>query len=174
MVLDMFLRQNNHQLDDVLKRINYTESQITAWNVMQYPDELLYVLAQVTKKEISLILYELLHLENPMMIRKVSSDYGLLTAIENEAIYIYLPQTYRKEQTKLVTDVLIEMKIFELELGPIAKYNFVGKKIYEVFLASAGKGEEFLKIESQLANYFVLVHDDDGSLLCHENFKPIE
>lgn len=170
MVLDTFLRQHNHELEDVLKRVDYTESQMKSWTVIQYPDELLYALRKITRKKISVILYELLQLENPGRIRRVASDYALLKAIENEVTYIFITKDYRKTQTKFLTDLLIEKEIFELELGPLAKYNFVGKKIYESFLVSLGRGEQYKKVEAQLADYFVLVHDSKGSLLCHSNF----
>lgn len=165
MILKDFLKRYNRQPEDVLKQIGLTETQMNTRQVIHYPDELLYVLAKEVNEDISVILYELLNLENPGNVRRAASDYSLFKAIENEARYIFIPQAYRKEQSKLLTDLLIEFDIFELELGPIAKYNFIGKKIYEVFLASTGKGEEFKKIENKLPDYFVLVHDDSGSLL---------
>lgn len=170
MVLNEFLKQNQVQMTDVLKKIDDTESRLENMSVIEYPDELLYVVSRATKKKVSLVLYELLHLENPGKIRKVNSDYALIKAFENEATYIYIPQMYRKEQTKLLTDVSIEKKIFELELGPLGKYNFIGKKIYEAFLLSTGKGEEYQRIEKALAEYFVLTHDEQGSLFCHAGF----
>lgn len=169
-VLSEFLKQNQIQMTEVLKKIDETESQLENMSVIEYPDEWLYVVSRATKKKVSLILYELLQLENPRLIRKVNSDYALIKAFENEITYIYLPQTYRKGQTKLLTDILIEKNIFELQLGVLGKYNFIGKKIYEAFLLSTGKGEEYQRIEKALAEYFVLAHDAQGSLLCHADF----
>lgn len=171
MILKDYLNRYNQQLEDILDRIDYTPEQIAEWQVIQYPDELLYELSKRLKQDISIILYELLHLENPGAIRRVSGDYGLLKAFETEATYIFIPQTYRKEQSSFLTDVLIDKKVYELELGPIAKYNFLGKKIYELFLSSTDKSVEYNRIKDTLDDYFVLVHDDSGTLLCHERFK---
>lgn len=174
MVLDEYLRQHNQRLIDILEKSDYTAPEIKTWTVIQYPDELLYKVAKMTKKKVSLLLYELLQLENPGNVRRVASDYAFIKALENENTYIYIPKAYRKKQTKLLTDILIEKNIFEMELGPMAKFNIVGKKIYETFLLSLDKGEEFYRIENKLANYFVLVHDKQGSLLCHTHFKDEE
>jgi hypothetical protein len=169
MVLREFLKKYKREPADVLKQSDYTEAQIAEWEVIYYPDGLLYILSKELNEEISMILYQLFQIENPVNIRKVSSDYALRTAIENEAAYIFIPKAYRKAQSKLLTDIAIKKGIFELNLGPLAKYNFVGEKIYEVFLAGLPKGEEFQRIENQLNNYYVLIHDDAGSLLAIEN-----
>jgi len=165
MVLKDFLKMYDGKIENVLNRLDYTEKQINQMSVIQYPDELLYVLSKEVEQEISIVLYELFHLENPLIIRRVASDYALIKAFENKAMYIFIPQAYREEQSKLLTDVLIKMDIFELELGPIARYNLFGKEIYKAFLTSAGKGEEYKKIADKLADYFVLTHDTQGSLL---------
>jgi len=168
MVLNDFLKEYHTKLEDVLNRVDYTEKQIKNMSVIQYSDELLYVLSTEVDQDLSVILYELFHLENPLTIRRVASDYALLKAVENNATYIFIPQGYRQGKSKLLTDLLIELDIFELDLGPIAKYNLFGKKIYESFLKSAGKGEEYKRIEGKVSDYFVLVHDDSGSLLASD------
>lgn len=168
MVLREFLKKYKRQPADVLQRTDYTETQIAEWEVIHYPDDLLYRLSKELDEEISVILYHLFRLENTGIIRKVSSDYALRSAIENEAAYVFVPAAYRKTQSKLLTDVAIELDIFELDLGPLAKYNFIGKKIYEVFLAGIPKGEEYQRIEDHLKNYYVFIHDDGGSLLVRE------
>lgn len=168
MILDEFLKKHNRESQMILKQIGLTEDQIQTRAVIHYPDELLYVLSKEIDQPISVILYELLQLENAGAIRRAASYYGLIKAFENNTPYIFIPQAYRNEQSKLLTDLSIRKGIFELELGPIAKYNFIGKKIYEAFLLSTGKGEEFQRIEEKLMHYFVLVHDKGGSLLMQE------
>ncbi len=168
MILDEFLKKHNRESQMILKQIGLTEDQIQTRAVIHYPDELLYVLSKEVDQPISVILYELLQLENAGAVRRVASDYGLIKAFESNTPYIFIPQAYRNEQSKLLTDLSIRKGIFELELGPIAKYNFIGKKIYEAFLISTGKGEEFQRIEEKLTHYFVLVHDQGGSLLMQE------
>lgn len=135
--------------------------------MLHYPDELLYVLSKELDEEVSELLYQLFRVENPGIIRKVSSDYALQSAIENEAAYVFIPAIYRKTESKLLTDVTMALDIFELDLGPLAKYNIIGKKIYELFLSSMPNGEGYQK-KNNLTKYYVLVHDDGGSLLARE------
>ena len=168
MVLNEFLKKHNRESKKILKQIGFTEDQIQTRAVIHYPDELLYILSKEIDQQISVVLYELLQLENAGAIRRVVSDYGLLKAFESNTFYVFIPRSYRNEQSKLLTDLLLEKDIFELELGEIMKYNFIGKKIYEAFLMSTGKGEEFKKIEKKLINYFVFVHDEGGSLLAQD------
>jgi len=170
MVLEKFLKQYDLELGDVLEELNFTATEVQQWKVIQYPDELLYKLSKRLKMDVSKLLYELLYLENAGDVRKTSSDYGLLRALETEVIYIFIPQTYRKEQSSFLRAILIEKNIFELEQIPLAKYNLFGQQIFQSFLSLAEKDEDFKKIEKQLVNYFVLVHDTSGSLLCHADF----
>jgi len=165
MVLKDFLKMYDEKLENILDHIDYTEKQINQMSVIQYPDELLYVLAKEVEEDFSIVLYELFRLENPLTIRRAASDYALIKAFENKATYIFIPQAYRQEQSKLLTDVLIELDIFELELGPIARYNLFGREIYKAFLTSTGKGEAYKKIADKITDYFVLTHDTQGSLL---------
>ena len=170
MVLEKFLKQYDLELGDVLEELNFTATEVQQWKVIQYPDELLYKLSKRLKMDVRKLLYELLYLENAGDVRKTSSDYGLLRALETEVIYIFIPQTYRKEQSSFLREILIEKNIFELEQIPLAKYNLFGQQIFQSFLSLAEKDEDFKKIEKQLVNYFVLVHDTSGSLLCHADF----
>lgn len=168
MVLREFLKKYKRQPVDILQQTDYTEEQIAERTVLHYPDELLYVLSKELDEEISELLYQLFRVENTGIIRKVSSDYALKSAIENEAAYVFIPAIYRKTESKLLTDVTMALGIFEIDLGPLAKYNIIGKKIYEVFLSSMPKGEGYQKIKNNLTKYYVLVHDDGGSLLAYE------
>lgn len=108
MILRDYLNQHNRKLKVVLNRIDYTANQLAEWQVIQYPDEVLYELSKALNQDISTILYGLLVLENPRFIRRVSSDYALLKAFETNATYIFIPQKYRKEQSSFLTEVLIE------------------------------------------------------------------
>lgn len=170
MILEKYLKQYDLELGDVLGELNFTAAEVQQWKVIQYPDELLYKLSKRLKMDVSKLLYELLYLENAGDVRKTSSDYGLLKAFETKVTYIFIPQTYRKEQSSFLRAILIEKNIFELEQIPLAKYNLFGQQIYQAFLSVAEKDEYFKKIEKQLTNYFVLIHDTSGSMLCHADF----
>lgn len=170
MILEKYLKQYDLELGDVLGELNFTAAEVQQWKVIQYPDELLYKLSKRLKMDVSRLLYELLYLENAGDVRKTSSDYGLLKALETKVTYIFIPQTYRKEQSSFLRTLLIEKNIFELEQIPLTKYNLFGQQIFQSFLSLAEKDEDFKRIEKQLVNYFVLVHDTSGSLLCHADF----
>ncbi len=166
MLLEDYLRPKRISTKKIAERLGYSISEIAQWDVLEYPDELLYVLSRQTRKKISVLLYELLYLENKIAVRRVSGDYSLLRAIESKAPVIFIDRDYRKTQTQFLTDVLVEKNIYELELGPLAKFNLIGQAIYLAFLKSVGRSEEFKRIETHLSGYFVLVHDAGGSLLC--------
>lgn len=171
MLLEEYLRDEKVDLDKIIKQNNLNKYELSTWKVIQYPDELIYALSRKLKKKPSLLLFELLHLENPGQVRRTATDYSLLKALENEVLYIFLPKAYRKEQTKFLTDILIDKNIFELEFHPLARFNIFGREIYKLFLSSTDKSKEFLRIEDILARYFVLVHDNSGTILCHSTFN---
>ncbi len=170
MLLGDYLKPKGLSVKRVAERTGYSVKEIASWDVLEYPDELLYVLSRQTNKKISVLLYELLQFENKVPIRRVSSDYSLLRAFEGEAPMIFIEGEYRKTQTQFLTDVLLEKDIFDLELGPLAKFNLVGQAIYEAFLKGLGRTDAFKRIEERLRGYFVLVHDAGGSLLCRTSY----
>lgn len=171
MVLAGFLKKYKVQVEEILRKTDFTESEVDQWLVIQYPDELLYTLSKHVRIDISELLYELLDLENAGIVRKVLSDYGLKRALESEVIYIYIPKNYRKEKTRFLSEILIEKNIYTFDKVPSAKYNLTGQQIYTDFLSRTERGKEFKEIEQKLLQYFVFVHDDSGSLLCHSAFK---
>lgn len=170
MLLDEYLEHSDVQVDEVLRRVKLKRDDVAAWTVIEYPDELIYRLSKETRKEPSLLLYELLELENPGQIRRTVTDYSLFKALESEVIYVFIPIGFRREQTKFLTDVMIEKNVFELDFHPLARYNFLGREIYKVFLESGEKSTDFERIEDNLTRYFVLIHDKSGTILCHSNF----
>lgn len=170
MILYDFLHHDQQKLKAVLKKARITEDVVKNWHVIEYPDELLYALSKVVKRDISVILSELLAMENPGAIRQVLTDYSLLRAIESEVSYIFIPVTFRKEQTTFLTEILIDKKIFKNENIPLSRFNFIGIKIYEEFLKALPKSNEFKRTQAQRNQYFVLVHDKSGTLLSHNHF----
>jgi len=171
MALERFLKKYEVKLEDVLAEIDFSLAEANQWFVIQYPDEWLYVLSKHVQKAISELLYELLEMENAGVVRKVSSEYGLKRAFESGMTYIFIPQSYRKEGSRFLVDILLEKKIYSFEQFPFARYNRAGQEIYTEFLSKTEKSQEFKEIEQALSNYFVLVHDASGSLLCHSDFK---
>lgn len=165
MVLDAYLQYYSSQWEDLLTETNYSKEQLRSLQVHDYPESLLKSISRMVEKDTSVVLVELLNLENPYIVAKAASDYSLRIAIQKQALYIFIPHAYRKEQTKFLTDVLIALGIFEAELGFIGKFNIFGQLIYEAFLSSLPKSEEYKQIENNLENYRVKAHDKSGSLL---------
>lgn len=171
MLLQKYLEPTRVSLLKILSRVKLKPYELSKWNVIHYPDELIYELAKVLEKNPSQLFYELLHLESIGQIRRTASDYSLLKAIENEAMYIYIPIDYRKEFSKFLTEVLIEKEVYEPEVHPLAHFNIIGKGIYKAFLSGIPKSEFYKRIALNLDCYFVLVHDESGTILCHESFS---
>lgn len=169
--LENFLNRYQLQLEDLLEGYDIPITEIIYSQVIQYPDEVVYAISKEIKEDVSVVLFELLYLENAGAVRRVASDYGLIQAFDSQVTYIFIPKNYRKEQTKLMTDILIEKDIFELDLGPYVKHNVVGQDIYRAFLATTERGSQYERISDLLKKYFVLVHDDSGTILCHQDFK---
>lgn len=171
MLLEAYLERTDISLLPILSKVKLNPDALATWDVMHYPDDLIYELSKSLDKKPSEIFYDLLHLENPGQIRKTASDYSLSMALKNEAIYIFIPVDYRKEQSRFLTHIQIEKGIYEFEFHPIAQINVFGKAIYEAFMRGIPKDEDYQKIEKNLKRYFVLVNDKSGTILCHEYFN---
>lgn len=170
MLLEEFVRSKELSFKQIINKTEFSKSEVLEWDVLEYPDELLCQLSKQTYKKMSVLLYELLFLENKVGIRRVAGDYSLMRAFESRAPVIFLDPVYRKSHTNFLIDVLVEKNIFDLELGPLAKFNIIGKTIYEGFLKTFGRSDEFDRLEDQIREYFVLVHDDGGTLLCSTSY----
>lgn len=170
MVLEKYVNSKDLSLIRIIDHIGFSKHEVLTWDVLEYPDELLEQLSKQTHKKISVLLNELLFLENKVGIRRVAGDYSLMRAFESEAPVIFLDPEYRKSQTNFLTDVLVEKDIFDMELGPLTKFNVLGKTIYEGFLKTFGRTDEFKRLQDQIKDYFVFVHDDGGTLLCSASY----
>lgn len=170
-LLQKYLEPTEISLGWLLDRVKLRPYELSEWEVIHYPDELIYELAKILEKKPSQLFYELLSLETPGQIRRTATDYSLRTAIANEAMYLYIPIEYRKEPTKFLTEVLMEKEIYEAEPHPLARFNIIGKLIYEAFQSALPKSDEFHQIEFNLKRYFVLANDKGGTILCHDRFN---
>lgn len=171
MLLQKYLESTDISLLQLLNRLKLNPYELSKWEVINYPDELIYGLSKLLRKDPSQLFYELLQLESAGQIRRTASDYSLLKAIENEAMYVYIPIEYRKESSKFLTEILIEKEIYEVEVHPLSRFNIIGKGIYKAFLSGMPRSDEYKRIELTLNDYFVLVHDRSGTVLCHESFN---
>lgn len=171
MLLQKYLESTEISLLWLLNRVKLRPYELSNWEVIHYPDELIYELAELLEKKPSQLFYELLNLESSGQIRRTASDYSLRTAITNDAMYLYIPAEYRMDPSKFLTEVLIEKEVYEFESNSLARFNIMGKAIYEVFLTALPKSDEFKRIEHFLRCYFVLVNDESGTILCHEHFN---
>lgn len=170
LVLSDYLNHDQENIRKIFKKVDIHMEEVETWEVIQYPDELLYAIKKITKKDVSVILAELLLLENPGQIRKIQTDYSLQKAMESEVFYVFITKDYEKEETTFLRDILVEKKVFEPDLPLFARFNLVGRQIYKEFLTRMPKSSEYNRLREHIANYFVLVHDDGGIILCHQNF----
>jgi len=164
-VLTVYLQRHNLNPAELFEKTKVEEKDLHQTRVMDYPEDVIRMIARRLRKYPSIVLMELLKIEHPGAISMAVSDYGLVTAIENKMAYIFIPKNYRKIQSKFLQDVLIEKRIFQLEMGWITRINIIGKFIYETFLSLMPKSEEFERVESILESYEVKAHDEGGSLL---------
>lgn len=169
-VLVIYLQRYNINLVDVLEKTKYSEKELSSLRVIDYPEDFIRILARRLRKHQSVVFMELLKIENPGSISIAASDYGLVTAIENKKPYIFIPKNYRKTPSKFLQDVLIEKRIFQLELGWITKINIIGKLIYQTYLSLLPKSEQFERIEEILESYEVKAHDEGGSLFYYAGY----
>lgn len=157
----------------LLNRVKLKPYELANWEVMQYPDALIYELAKVLEINPSQLFYELLKFESIAQIRRTASDYSLLKAIESDAMYIYIPIEFENEESKFLNEILIKKDIYDPEIHPLARFNIMGTTIYKAFLSRLPKSSSYKRIELNLEQYFVLVHDKSGTVLCHESYnKP--
>lgn len=170
MVVSQYFNHDSKKVIKVLKKAEMTIEEVESLEVIQYPDELLYALKQVSKKEVSFLLAELLLLENPGQIRKIQTDYSFRKALESEITYLFISQGYREEETLFLRDVFLEKNIFEPEMPVLARFNLFGREIYKEFLKRTSKSDEFNRLRPQIDSYFILAHDKDGTLLSHKAF----
>lgn len=171
MLLQKYLESTEISLLWLLNRVKLRPYELSDWEVIHYPDELINELAKILEKNPSQLFYELLNLESSGQIRRTASDYSLRTAITNDAMYLYIPAEYRMDPSKFLTEVLIEKEVYEAKTHPLARFNVIGKLIYEAFQSALPKSDKFRRIELNLKCYFVLVNDEGGMILCHERFN---
>ena len=171
MLLENYLEPKDISFTWLLNRMKLNPDEVSDWDVIHYPDELIHILAKVLQKEPSQLFYELLNLESMGQIRKAGSDYSLLKAIDAEATYIYISKAFEDENSKFLTEILIENDLYEPDVHPLARFNRIGKDIYKVFLTALPKSDAYKRIETKLPYYFVLVHDKGGTILCHNDFN---
>ena len=102
MVLTSYVKDTTVDLGTILSEVNYTHSQIANLNVIAYPESLIKKLAKELDKSESLVWIELLKLENTNAITEVTDLDSFVAAVENRQAFIYIPEPFRREQSKLV------------------------------------------------------------------------
>lgn len=165
MVLTNYVKNTTINLGDILSEVNYTDSQITNLNVIAYPELLIKKLAKEFNKSESTVWVELLQLEDANKIKEVKEFDEFIVAVENRQPFIYIPEPFRSEQSKLVNSVLTEEDRLGFELGSRGTGNILEEVIYRVGMLFDKESPEFKRMKNQLRKYYVKVHDENGSLL---------
>lgn len=165
MVLTNYVKNTTVDLDKLLSEVKYSHNQITNLKVIEYPESLIENLAKELGKSESTVWVELLKLEDINAITEVKDFDEFVTAVENRQPFIYIPEPFRSEQTKLVNSVLTEEDRLGFELGSRGIGNVLEEVIYRVGMLFDKESPEFKRLKSQLRKYYVRVHDGKGSLL---------
>lgn len=165
MTLTNYVKDTTIDLDTLLSEVNYTHSQIANLNVISYPESLIEKLAKELGKSESLVWVELLKLENEKTITEISDFDQFVAAVEDRQPFIYIPEPFRSEQSKLVNSVLTEEDRLGFELGSRGTGNILEEIIYRVGMLFDKESPEFKRMKSKLRQYYVRVHDCNGSLL---------
>lgn len=165
MTLTNYVKDTTIDLDTLLSEVNYTHSQIANLNVISYPESLIEKLAKELGKSESQVWVELLKLENENGITEISDFDQFVAAVEDRQPFIYIPEPFRSEQSKLVNSVLTEEDRLGFELGSRGTGNILEEIIYRVGMLFDKESPEFKRMKSKLRQYYVRVHDCNGSLL---------
>lgn len=165
MTLTNYVKDTTIDLDTLLSEVNYTHSQIANLNVISYPESLIEKLAKELGKSESLVWVELLKLENEKTITEISDFDQFVAAVEDRQPFIYIPEPFRSEQSKLVNSVLTEEDRLGFELGSRGTGNILEEIIYRVGMLFDKESPEFKRMKSKLRQYYVRVNDGNGSLL---------
>lgn len=165
MVLTNYVNNTTVDLDTMLSEVKYTHNQTTNLKVIEYPESLIKKLAKELGKSESTVWVELLKIENANAITEVADLDEFVEAVKNRQAYIYIPEPFRSEQSKLVNSVLTEEDRLGFELGSRGTGNILEEVIYQVVLLFDKESSEFKRMKSNLRKYYVRVHDDKGSLL---------
>lgn len=165
MVLTNYLKDTIVDVDPMLSEVKYTHSQLANLNVIAYPESLIEKLAKELGKSESTVWVELLKLENANEITEVVDLDDFVAAVEKQQAFIYIPEPFRSEQSKLVNSVLTEEDRLGFELGSRGTGNILEEVIYQIGMLFGKESPEFKRMKSKLRKYYVRVHDDKGSLL---------
>ena len=117
MVLTNYVNNTTVDLDTMLSEVKYTHNQTTNLKVIEYPESLIKKLAKELGKSESTVWVELLKIEHANAITEVADLDEFVEAVKNRQVYIYIPEPFRSEQSKLVNSVLTEEDRLGFELG---------------------------------------------------------
>jgi len=165
MVLASYLKNHNLKVDDVIGNTAYSQTQLENMSVISYPEQVLETTASVVGKTASTILFSLLILENPRAVDDIASKEELARAVKKQQKYIYIPESIRTENSRLVNSVLSEKDTLGLELGSAGGVNILGEIIYQFQKMFDKESKEFKELKSKLRRYRVKIHDEGGSIL---------
>lgn len=165
MMLAEYLKEHQLKQSEILRQVDYSENQLASLKVVQYPEKLVQLISQATAKSESMIWYELLEFENSEQITKVGHSDDLVDAIEAQHPYIFIPESIRQEQQRLVNSVLTEKDRLGFELGSQGTGNILAEIIYQIGQVFSKDSAEFKRLKGKLRHYYVKVHDESGSLL---------
>jgi len=165
MVLEKYLQRNGTQLETIIEQVDDRETHINNIQIILYSDELLQVISQAVGKETSVVLFELLSLENTEAAVNISLTKDLIKAVNIRTPYIFIPEHVRSENSRLVNSVLSEKDTLGINLGSAGKATLFGEIIYQIQKIFSNDSKEFLDLKSKLRHYFVRIHDEKGTFI---------
>ena len=160
--LRLYLDQFNLSLQDVEEKDKHTLSQKS---VIHYSNDFLKSLSKAINKERSLILLDLLILEERQTVVKVSNDQEFIDAINDYATYIFIDPLYKEKRKKLVQSVLTEQDLLGFELGSRGGIHIMDSLFYWIMGHFGTDSKEYKVLENKLRRYRMKANDSEGALI---------
>lgn len=165
MIIKSYLDENNVNYSPLLAELTQNNLNTSRINVIDYPDSLLNKLSQLLKKDKSLILYDLLTLENDSAVTKISQEDDFGNAIYSKVPYIFIPSSIRNKIDSLINSVMTEEDRLGFELGSTGTVNILAEAFYQFQMLINKENKDYKQIKSQLRHYYMKENDETGSLI---------
>lgn len=164
-MVENYLRKHNKTYHDIIETSDVNESQLINMQIILYPDEVLEQVGAKVNKDKSVVLYELLVSKNSEIVTKVQSRDDLLEAIKKRTPYIFIPESLRQEENRLVNSIMQDKDTLGFQLGSAGAGSIFSELLYRIQMSLSSESEEFKEIKSKLRRYHVRAQDKSGHLI---------
>ncbi len=161
-LLEKYLQKQNSSAGIVA---DFSAEELDSIPIVSYPDELLQAIGEIAGKDPAVVLYELLTMKNKDEVVQVRSIEEFREAVWNRVPYIFIPEPFRSEQSRLVNSVMFEKDTLGVELGARGIANILADLIYRVQMKFSKDSPEFKELKSKLRRYHVRWQDKSGHLI---------